>query len=45
MKKHNAVKEVAVARKRANRKLTVGIDLGDRSSRYCILEEQGEGAG
>jgi transposase len=31
-----------VTRKRANRKLTVGIDLGDRSSRYCILDEQGE---
>jgi transposase len=23
-------------------KLTVGIDLGDRSSRYCILDEQGD---
>lgn len=22
--------------------LTVGLDLGDRSSRYCILDEMGE---
>ena len=22
--------------------LTVGIDLGDRSSRYCILNQEGE---
>ena len=43
MKEHNTAKESAVTRKRANRKkLTVGIDLGDRSSRYCILDEQGE---
>ena len=27
---------------RANRKLTIGLDLGDRSSRYCVLDEQGE---
>src|SRR5258705_4978637 len=25
-----------------NQRLTVGIDLGDRSSRYCILNEAGE---
>src|ERR1700676_537179 len=24
------------------RRLTIGLDLGDRSSRYCILDEQGE---
>ena len=24
------------------RKLTIGIDLGDRVSRYCILNEEGE---
>jgi transposase len=23
-------------------KLTIGMDLGDRSSRYCVLDEQGE---
>jgi len=42
MRKHNTAKESAVIRKGAKRKLTVGIDLGDRSSRYCILDEQGE---
>src|SRR5580700_11620522 len=26
----------------AKQKLTVGIDLGDQSSRYCILDEAGE---
>jgi transposase len=42
MRKHNTAKQSVVTRTRANRKLTVGIDLGDRSSRYCILDEQGE---
>jgi len=42
MRKHNTVKEPAVTRKRANRELTVGIDLGDRSSRYRILDGEGE---
>lgn len=42
MRKHNTAKEPTVGRKRANRRLTVGIDLGDRSSRYCILDEEGE---
>lgn len=42
MRKHNIASESAVNRKRANRKLTVGIDLGDRSSRYCMLDEEGE---
>jgi transposase len=31
-----------VVRRKTRQKLTVGIDLGDRSSRYCILDEQGE---
>jgi transposase len=31
-----------VRRKAAKQKLTVGIDLGDQSSRYCILDEAGE---
>jgi transposase len=26
----------------AGQKLTIGLDLGDRSSWYCVLEEQGE---
>ena len=42
MKQHNIVKKSSGNRKEVNRKLTVGIDLGDRSSRYCILDEQGE---
>jgi transposase len=42
MRKHNTAEKSAVRRKAANRTLTVGIDLGDRSSRYCILDEQGE---
>src|SRR5260370_17328774 len=42
MKKHNTVRKSARNRKGVHRRLTVGIDLGDRSSRYCILDEQGE---
>lgn len=42
MKKDNTAKESVMVRKRVQRKLTVGIDLGDRSSRYCVLDEQGE---
>lgn len=30
------------SRKQLNGNLTVGIDLGDRSSRYCILNQDGE---
>ena len=25
----------------ANKKVTIGMDLGDRSSRYCLLDEEG----
>jgi transposase len=32
---------IAKRKRQAARKLTVGIDLGDRSSRYCILDEEG----
>ena len=34
----------AVARSKRNfdRKLTIGLDLGDRSSWYCVLDEAGE---
>src|SRR5579872_5552831 len=42
MRKHNTVKKTAGNGKGVNRKRTVGIDLGDRSSRYCVLDEQGE---
>ena len=26
----------------SEQKLTIGLDLGDRSSWYCVLDEQGE---
>jgi len=42
MRKHNIARESIATNKRAKRKLTVGIDLGDRSSCYCMLDEQGE---
>jgi transposase len=38
--KKNSTTEVK--RQVTRQKLTVGIDLGDRSSRYCILDEQGD---
>ena len=31
-----------ICREAAHQRLTVGLDLGDRSSRYCILDEAGE---
>ena len=44
MKKHNTPKKTAPARARSNitRWATVGIDLGDRSSHYCILDKDGD---
>jgi len=36
-RKQNQIREVA-----AKQRLTVGLDLGDRTSRYCILDEAGE---
>ena len=33
---------VQIHRLAARQRLTVGIDLGDQSSRYCILDEAGE---
>jgi transposase len=38
MKKDNTVRKSQGKTKR----LTIGLDLGDRSSRYCVLDEQGE---
>jgi transposase len=35
--KKNRIREVA-----ARQRLTIGLDLGDRTSRYCILDEAGE---
>jgi transposase len=49
MKKHSTGKQARMARITATRKrrkltgqLTIGMDLGDRSSRYCVLNEAGE---
>jgi transposase len=41
------MKKVSTAAAKQNRnlcqqKLTIGLDLGDRSSWYCVLEEAGE---
>src|ERR1017187_6696305 len=38
------VTKVQIRRMGAKRRLTVGLDLGDRTSRYCILDEAGEKA-
>ena len=32
----------AAKAKRAQQSVTIGMDLGDRNSRYCILSEEGE---
>ncbi len=42
MKKNNTVGKSVRTKKEEHGKLTVGIDLGDRGCRYCILDEQGE---
>jgi transposase len=39
------VKKISTAKAKSqatNRKVTIGMDLGDRSSRYCVLNEEGE---
>ena len=35
-------KKTQIQQAARNQRLTVGVDLGDRSSRYCILDEAGE---
>ena len=35
-------KKGQIRRMAAKQRLTVGLDLGDRASRYCILDEVGE---
>ena len=35
------VRKIQIRRMAAKQRLTVGLDLGDRSSRYCILNEAG----
>src|SRR5450631_4950028 len=43
MKKSSTV--AAVSKKNFNQRLTLGLDLGDRSSWYCVLDETGEVVG
>ena len=40
MKKSSTV--AAAINKNFERRLTIGLDLGDRSSWYCVLDEAGE---
>jgi activator of 2-hydroxyglutaryl-CoA dehydratase len=43
MKKNNATK--SPRRKQGSRRsdrITIGMDLGDKTSRYCVLAEDGE---
>jgi len=42
MKKSSTVKKVLKQDKKLDGQLTVGLDLGDRNSRYCVLNERGE---
>jgi hypothetical protein len=42
VKKNSTTREPLRGKVRMRGKLTIGMDLGDRSSRYCILDEQGE---
>ena len=37
--------EAAASKRNFDQKLTVGLDLGDRSSWYCVLDESGEVVG
>src|ERR1700680_5263460 len=43
-KRRPAVKKISTAKiksQAAKKKFTIGMDLGDRSSRYCLLDEEG----
>ena len=42
MKKRITGKTRLTVEKTRREKLTIGLDLGDRSSRYCVLDEQGD---
>lgn len=42
MKKGSTVKQVLKQGKKSRGQLTVGLDLGDRNSRYCVLDEHGQ---
>ena len=40
--KKSSTAAAASRRRISNQKLTIGLDLGDRSSWYCVLDEAGE---
>lgn len=42
MKNRSTVKKRSAQRRKSCGAFTVGLDLGDRSSRYCVLNEHGE---
>src|SRR5215831_20300700 len=45
MKKRSSSRQnpnAAAKAKRARQSVTIGMDLGDRNSRYCLLSEEGE---
>ena len=42
MKKINTTRADEVVGKMQDQRLTIGLDLGDRGSYYCVLEEAGE---
>ena len=42
MKKRITTKTRRTGEKTGKETLTIGLDLGDRTSRYCVLDEQGD---
>jgi transposase len=42
MKKRITTKTRSAGGKPRKEKLTIGVDLGDRTSRYCVVDEQGD---
>ena len=42
MKKNRTAQRSSSSTTQVRKKLTIGLDLGDRNSRYCVLDEQGE---
>jgi len=42
MKKSSTQKKTVASKKRGSESFTIGLDLGDRSCRYCVLDERGE---
>ena len=40
--KKNSSKQTQSSKRPQGGRLTIGIDLGDKTSRYCVLDEKGE---